>query len=216
MRSAPASRARLAGVDQPAGATIVTDLDAGTFTFRAARAGTYYVSFVVTAAPKQATGIARIDVSEQPKTPPTPIAVLDVALLPPGGEVVIDPLANDIDLRAACWSCSPSTCRRAAGLEVAILGHHLLRISSTRALDGAVIAHVHDLRRASPRPPARSWSSRSPPRRAQQPPVVPNATATVRTGGVVTIPVLRAPSTPTATRSLSSATLVEAPAAGRA
>ena len=72
VRSASAEPARLAGVDEVGGATITTDLQAGTFTFRAARAGSYYVPFLVSAAPQQATGLARVDVRAWPETDQPP------------------------------------------------------------------------------------------------------------------------------------------------
>ncbi len=213
VRSASREPVRLAGVDDLAGATITTDLDAGTFTFRAARAGTYYVSFVVTAAPKQATGIARIDVAEQPKTPPKPIAVLDVALLPPGGEVVIDPLANDIDPSGGVLVLQSVDVPEGSGLEIAILGHQLARISSTRVLDGPVTAHYT----ISDGVTSATGELRVKPIAAsatQQPPVVPDVTATVRTGGVVTIPVLTGAYDPDGDPLTLEPTLVKAPAAG--
>ncbi|WP_448629157.1 Ig-like domain-containing protein [Cellulomonas soli] len=97
VRTTGSEPARLAGVDDVVGATVVTDLDAGTFSFSAARAATYYVTFVVASAPQQATGVARIDVRERPEQAQPPIAVRDTAFLPAGGQVTIDPLANDTD-----------------------------------------------------------------------------------------------------------------------
>ncbi|MDO8122485.1 fibronectin type III domain-containing protein [Isoptericola sp. b490] len=189
VRSASREPVRLAGVDELTGATITPDLAAGTFTFSAARAGTYYVSFVVTAAPQQTTGVARIDVAEKPQSVEPPTAVLDVALLPPGGEVVVDPLANDVDPGGAVLVLQSVDVPEGSGLEVAVLNHQLVRISATRTLSGPVTVPYTISNGAA----AATGELRVKPIDAsstQQPPVVPDVVATVRTGGVVTIPVL--------------------------
>jgi large repetitive protein len=114
VRSASREPVRLAGVTEVVGLEIDADLAAGRFTVSAPRAGTYYVPFVVSAAPQEATGVVRVDVLERPEEVEPPIAVLDRALLPPGGEVTIDPLANDVDPAGVCSWCSPSRSRRTA------------------------------------------------------------------------------------------------------
>lgn len=213
VRSASREPVRLAGVDDLPGATITTDLESGTFTFTAARAGTYYVSFVVTAAPQQTTGIARIDVAERPDVAEPPIAVLDVALLPPGGEVVVDPLANDVDPAGGVLVLQSVDVPEGSGLEVAILGHQLVRISSTRTLDGPVtvpytISNGTDEATGELRVKPIDASA------TQQPPVVPDVTVTVRTGGVVTIPVLEGAYDPDGDPLTLRRELAEAPAVG--
>lgn len=65
------------------------------FTFSAEKAGTHYVTYKVSNGPV-AMGLVRIDVQAQSSNTP-PVAALDVALLPPGGSVLIDPLENDTD-----------------------------------------------------------------------------------------------------------------------
>ncbi|MCV2395616.1 fibronectin type III domain-containing protein [Actinotalea sp. M2MS4P-6] len=189
VRSSSREPVRLAGVDDVPSATISTDLEAGTFTFQAVNAGTYYVSFVITAAPQQATGIARIDVKELPETRPKPIAVLDVALLPPDGEVVLDPLANDVDPGGNVLVLQSVQVPEDSGLEVAILGHQLVRISAVRVLEHAVtvpytISNGYESTTGELRVKPIDAAT------GQQPPVVPPVSVTVRTGGVVTIPVL--------------------------
>lgn len=189
VRSGSREPARLAGVSDVTGATVTSDLGAGTFTFTAARPGAYYVTFVVTAAPQQATGVARIDVAEQPETPAAPVAVLDVALLPADGEVVIDPLANDVDPAGGVLVLQSVQVPDGSGLEVAVLGHQLVRISSTRALDQSVSVPYTISNGVG----SATGEIRVKPIAAtggQQPPVVAAVNATVRAGGVVTIPVL--------------------------
>uniref|UniRef100_UPI00356AD26A Ig-like domain-containing protein n=1 Tax=Actinotalea sp. TaxID=1872145 RepID=UPI00356AD26A len=189
VRSASQEPIRLAGVDDLAGTTITTDLVGGTFTFTAARAGPYYVTFVVTASPKQATGIARIDVVEKPEEPQAPTAVLDVALLPPGGEVTVDPLANDVDPNGGVLVLQSVDIPEGSGVEVAILAHRFARITSTRVLTESVSVRYtisNGLLSATGELRVKPIEATA----GQQPPVVPDVTATVRTGGVVTIAVL--------------------------
>ena len=189
VRSASREPVRLAGVDEVAGATVGTDLEAGTFTFAAARAGTYYVTFLVTASPQQATGVARIDVVDRPDAVPPPVAVLDRALLPPGGEVTIDPLANDVDPAGGVLVLQYVEAPAESGLRLAILSHQLVRITSTRVLEAPVTAR-YTISNGGSSGFGEILIQPIPASATQQAPVVPNVTVSVRTGGVVTIPVL--------------------------
>jgi hypothetical protein len=193
VRTFGAEQPRLAGVEDVQGTTITPDLDGGTFTFRAAQAGTFYVSFTVTAPPQQATGVARIDVRERPEQAEPPIAVADDAWLPSGGETTVDPLANDTDPAGGVLVLQSVTAPD--GLRVAVRQRTLVTISAVGALtepvtlqyvvsNGTASATGQILVRPVP-------ASATP-----QPPVVPNVTADVRTGGVVTIPVLEDASDP--------------------
>ncbi|WNB85967.1 Ig-like domain-containing protein [Cellulomonas sp. ATA003] len=103
--------------------------------------------------------------------------------------MTIDPLANDISPDGAILVLHSVEVPDGSGLEVAVLGHGLLRITATGSLPGPVVLHyvVSDgLREARGEVLVRPLPASA----TQQPPVVPDATATVRTGGVVTIPVL--------------------------
>ena len=86
----------LSAVDQVRGARISPDFRAGSFTFNAPAPGTYYVGYTISNGPR-ATGLVRVDVAEPAVRNRPPIAARDVALLPAGGTVEVDPLANDED-----------------------------------------------------------------------------------------------------------------------
>jgi hypothetical protein len=188
VRSHGAEQPRLAGVEEVTGTTVTPDLDAGTFSFRAATAGTYYVSFTVTAAPQQATGLARIDVRARPDQPEPPIAVLDKAWLPGGGETTVDPLANDTDPAGGVLVLQ--SVDAPDGLRVAVRQRQLVTIAAVGALTEPVtLQYVVSNGTASAT--GQIIVSPMPPATTSQPPVVPNVTADVRTGGVVTIPVLK-------------------------
>lgn len=187
VRTFGAEQPRLAGVEDVQGTTITSDLDAGSFSFRAAQAGTFYVTFTVTAPPQQATGVARIDVRERPEQAEPPVAVADDAWLPAGGETTVDPLANDTDPAGGVLVLQSVSAPD--GLRVAVRQRTLVTISAVGALSEPVsLQYVVSNGTASAtgqilvRPVPASATA--------QPPVVPNLTADVRTGGVVTIPAL--------------------------
>ncbi|WP_454049228.1 Ig-like domain-containing protein [Cellulomonas sp. Marseille-Q8402] len=187
VRSFGAEQPRLAGVEDLAGTTISPDLEAGTFTFRAAQAATFYVTFTVTAAPQQVIGVARIDVRERPEQPEPPVAVQDRAWLPAGGETTVNPLANDTDPAGGVLVLQ--SVDAPDGLRVAVRQRELVTISAVGALTEPVtLQYVVSNGTASST--GEILVSPVPASSTSQPPVVPNATADVRTGGVVTVPVL--------------------------
>ncbi|MEZ0449774.1 Ig-like domain-containing protein [Cellulomonas sp. ICMP 17802] len=189
VRSSSAEPPRLAGVDDVVGATITSDLQGGTFTFSAARAGTYYVPFLIAAAPQQATGLARVDVLEWPDAPAPPVAVRDKAFLPPGGEVTIDPLENDSDAEGKVLVLQSVEVPDGAGLKVAVIDHHLVQIRAERTLEGPV-ALRYTVSNGQASAVGEIVVQPVPASATSQPPVVENVEVSVRTGGVVTIPVL--------------------------
>ncbi|WP_426592499.1 Ig-like domain-containing protein [Cellulomonas sp. McL0617] len=189
VRSSSDEPPRLAGVDDVVGATVTSDLQAGTFTFSAARAGSYYVQFLVTASPQQATGLARIDVKEWPETAAPPVAVRDRASLPAGGEVTIDPLDNDSDPAGKVLVLQSVDVPDGSGLRVAVLDHHLVQIRADRTLSQPVVLH-YSVSSGQASAIGEIVVQPVPPSTSSQPPVVQNVEADVRTGGVVTIPVL--------------------------
>lgn len=180
---------RLAGADEVQGLTVESDLDAATVTVTARTAGTYYVPFLVTASPQQATGLARIDVRELPEQSPPPVATLDLALLPPGGEVTIDPLANDVDPAGGVLVLQHVEAPTDSGLRVARIGHRLLRITATRTLEEPVVLD-YTISNGTTSADGEVIVQPVPAAALQQAPIVPDLRATVRTGGVVTIPAL--------------------------
>ncbi|GHG46749.1 ATPase AAA [Flavimobilis marinus] len=189
VRSASREPVRLAGVEAVDGTTVEPDLAAGTFKFTGSRVGTYYLPFLVTATPQQATGLARIDVVERPSEALPPVAVRDMALLPPGGEVTIDPLANDTDPNGGVLVLVSAQTEDGSRLQVGVLNHRLLRISSQRALEGPeIVTYVvsNGVAETSGEVVVQPTTVSE----TQRPPVVQDVEVSVRTGGVVTIPVL--------------------------
>ncbi|WP_083941745.1 Ig-like domain-containing protein [Sanguibacter suarezii] len=191
VHSASREPARLASVEEVAGTTITPHLDDGRFVFLATNPGTYYVSFSVVAAPQQTTGLARIDVRERPSEPLPPVAVRDIALLPSGGEVTIDPLVNDVDPGGGVLVLTSLTPQDGSSLQVAVLEHRLVRITSRLTLTAPeTVSYVISNGVAEARGEILVVPVQ--PSAQQRAPVVHDLDVSVRTGGVVTIPALAA------------------------
>lgn len=189
VRSASKEPVALAGVDDVVGATVTTDLLGGTFTFTAPRAGTYYVPFSVTAPPQQAAGLARIDVLDWPDQVAAPVAVRDRALLPAGGQVTVDPLANDSDPSGGVLVLQSVDVPEASGLQAAVLDHHLVQVTADRAPDGPV-SLTYTVSNGAASAVGEIVVLPVPAGGSSQAPVVDNVEVSVRAGGVVTIGVL--------------------------
>lgn len=180
---------RLARVDDVPGVTVTGDLTAGTFRFTAATPGTYYVPFLVTAGQQQAAGLARIDVTAAPEEPLPPVTVRDAAVLPPGGEVTVAPLANDVDPAGGVLVLQSTLIPEGSGVRAAVVDHEMVRIDATRTLTEPVVI-TYTVSNGTGTADGEILVQPAPPTAGQQAPVIPGSTATVRAGGVVTIPVL--------------------------
>ncbi|WP_233549961.1 fibronectin type III domain-containing protein [Cellulomonas rhizosphaerae] len=189
VRSSSAEPVRLAAVQDVPGATLSPDLEAGTFTFSAGRTGTYYVPFTVTAPPQQATGLARIDVKDWPSDRPPPVAVRDRAFLPAGGEVTIDPLSNDSDPTGSVLVLQDVDVPDGSPVKAAVLDHRLVQIRSDLTLDGPEVL-TYTVSNGTSSATGQIVVQPIPAAATNQSPVVQNVEVSVRTGGVVTIPVL--------------------------
>ncbi|WP_298456545.1 Ig-like domain-containing protein [uncultured Cellulomonas sp.] len=212
VRSGTGEAPRLVGVDPVVGATVVPDLTAGTFTLTAQRPGPLYVGFTVAAGTQATTGVARVDVRESRDRSADPVAVADRALLPAGGEVTVDPLANDVSPTGRVLVLRSVDVPEGSGLEVATLAHGLLRIGSAQHLAAPVVVGyvVSDGERDA----SGQVLVVPVPAGVQGAPVVPDVTATVRAGGVVTIPVLDGATDPDGDRLALVRELAETPAPG--
>lgn len=180
---------RLARVDPVSGADIVPDYANKTFTFRSSAPGTYYVQYMVAAGAAGVPGIVRVDVLAEGETDLPPVAVRDVALLPSGGEVLVNVLTNDSDPSGGILVVQSVTVEPNSGIAVAVLNHETLRISDQAALSEQV--------RISYRISNGSKSAEGdvivipiPAPSQLRPPVANDDQVVVRAGDVVTIPVL--------------------------
>ncbi|MGC0142330.1 Ig-like domain-containing protein [Pseudactinotalea sp. Z1732] len=204
---------RLSHVEQVPNAQIVTDNDAGTFTFTSDIADDYYMTYIVADDDgSSATGLVRVSVVGQDEGAP-PVAVADTALLPPGGSVLVDVLENDSDPAGGVLAVQQIDVPPGLGLHVAIVDHRLLRISSNQTLsepvtltytvsngDQSAVGEVQVL------PLVHAEAAR--------PPIAVRDSARVRVGDYVTIPVLANDSHPNGLEFSLDTDLVEEPEAG--
>lgn len=111
------------------GTTFAADPDyrENSIRFSAKQAGTYYIRYVVTNR-YISTGIIRVDVIAPVAQNRPPVAARDVALLPTGGSVLIDPLANDEDPDGDVLVLQ--SVDQNAALQISMEQRHLLRITA--------------------------------------------------------------------------------------
>ncbi|OZB88622.1 MAG: hypothetical protein B7X41_07195, partial [Microbacterium sp. 14-71-5] len=206
---------RLAKVEDRTDLQITKDFTGGTFTVTGAAPGTYYVTYVVTDGPSTATGLVRIDVAEASTAGGAPVAVRDTGMLPTGGVVYVDPLANDVDPAGGVLVVQGVTLPAGSALQVAVIDHHLLRISADSALSGPA-SFTYAVSNGTGTATGEVVVLPVPKAATLQPPVAVDDTATVRTGDVVTIPVLANDSSPSGDLLTLDRTLVQAPEQGTA
>ncbi|OJU40810.1 MAG: hypothetical protein BGN97_16620 [Microbacterium sp. 69-10] len=187
---------RLAGVDPVDGADIESDFPNKQFTFKAQATGVYYVQYLVAAGPNAVPGLVRVDVLDTAETELPPVAVRDVALLPAGGEVLLDPLANDTDPSGGVLVLqSASIDDDSRGISVSVLEHQTLRIGDQGGLSGpARIKYRISNGARSAEGEVVVLPIPAPDRILA--PVAVDDQAVVRVGDVVTIPVLKNDSHP--------------------
>ena len=104
------------------------------FTFSSEVVGTHYVTYNVSNGPMK-RGLVRIDVRAE-STTSAPVAALDVALLPPGGSVMIDPLLNDTDADGDVLVIQQVS--QTPGLQVVLEQRHLVTITDKHTPSGPV------------------------------------------------------------------------------
>lgn len=125
---------RLTRVDTPPDLLVTPDYQSGTVRFRAENPGTYYLTYLVTNGPESAEGLIRIEISPVGGGTEPPVAVADLALLPMGGEVLIDALGNDSDPAGGVLVIQSVSAPANSAVGVAVLDHHILRITDVRGL----------------------------------------------------------------------------------
>lgn len=213
VRPTTAAPVALTAVDAVEGVDVAPDLATGSFMFSAPSAGSYYVPFTVTAGSQTTRGLARIEVLVQPEDFGPPVAVSDRAMLPNGGEVTIAPTRNDTDPNGLVLVLTSVRASEGSALRLGIVRHELLRITSTRALTRPETVRYtvsNGIAEATGEilviPTAAESKDRAP--------VVQDVEVSVRTGGVVTIPVLEGASDPDGDPVSLRRTLVEEPTAG--
>lgn len=180
---------RLTRVDETPGATIVPDFANKTFTFSSNTADVYYVQYLVAAGANAVPGLVRVDVIDGPGDDLPPIAVRDIALLPSGGEVLVNVLSNDTDPAGGILVVQSVTVAPGTGVAVAVLNHETLRIADQTALSEQVRI-TYRISNGSKTAEGEVVIIPVPAPAQLRPPVANDDSAIVRAGDVVTIPVL--------------------------
>ncbi|MER7797363.1 Ig-like domain-containing protein [Microbacterium sp. NPDC096154] len=183
----------LTQVSEVKGATIVADFTDDTFTFQSGTAGTYYVDYLAsTSGTRPVPGLVRVDVVKPAETPAPPVAVRDVALLPPGGDALVNVLANDSDPSGGVLVVQGVEVDPASGVSVSVLGHETLRVTDQGLAGdtGQIKVRYTISNGVAPSVDGEVVVIPMPASGKLRAPVVNDDTAIVRVGDVVTIPVL--------------------------
>lgn len=173
--------------DEVPDASITPDYAAASFTFRASRAGSFYVEYTITDSGEPVVGLVRVDVSDPLTEPLPPVAVRDVGLLPAGRSVLVDVLANDTDPNGGVLVVT--SVGTAKGVSAAVLDHSLVRISD-RALDSTVVV-TYTISNGQTPVTGEILVIPVPATSSAKPPIAGDDTAIVRAGDIVTIDVLK-------------------------
>ncbi len=180
---------RLTRVDDVPGATIVPDFANKTFTFTAAGPGTYYAQYLVSAGPNSVPGLVRVDVLPASDDDLPPVAVRDIALLPVGGDVLVNVLSNDTDPNGGILVVQSVSSEPGSGVAAAVLGHETVRISDVGSLSRQVRVG-YTISNGSHSATGEIVVIPVPPPAKLRPPVANDDQAVVRVGDTVSIPVL--------------------------
>ncbi|MEH3090217.1 MAG: Ig-like domain-containing protein [Microbacterium arborescens] len=180
---------RLTRVDDVEGATIEPNLTEQTFTFTSDAVNTYYVDYLVSAGPNSVPGLVRVDVLPAADKNLPPVAVRDVALLPTGGDVLVNVLGNDSDPAGGILVVQSVTADPEGGVTAAVLGHETVRITDQGSL-GAQTRVSYTISNGEQSATGEIVVIPVPAPDRLRPPVANNDSAVVRVGDVVTIDVL--------------------------
>lgn len=110
------------------GTSITPDYIDGSFQFTADAPGTYIVGYAVSDGPSRSRGEVRVDISDITGKDDPPVAENDLTLLPEGGVVLADVLANDNDPLGGVLVIQGVSVPDSSGLTVEVVAHARLRI----------------------------------------------------------------------------------------
>jgi large repetitive protein len=189
----PSARLALAApLPQPVGASVSTDLAAGNVTITAHHVGTLQLKYQAAfGSAKLSTGQIRVDVVASPAQLLPPVAVPDTAVLRGQQPGTVDVLANDFDPNGNVLVVQRAVAANDAGLSIAVLQGHWLRISSTQPVSPGVGLIRYTITDGVTAPISGQVSVIQLPEPANpSPPVPTDDFATVRAGDEVDVPVV--------------------------
>lgn len=124
----------LTDVSRPDGVEVVVDAIAGTFTATTQRPGTYYLEYTAANVDKSASSVVRLDVKAPSDANSAPVAVKDQGVLPTGGSVLVDVLANDYDPDEDVLVVQGLEVAEGVPLKAVLLENSMLRVEATGEL----------------------------------------------------------------------------------
>ena len=204
---------QLTDVAEVAGADIATSPESDRFTFTSATPGSYDVTYQVSDGPSASTGLVRVDVIAPDDAQGAPVVVSDRALLPAGGSTLVDVLANDSDPAGGVLVVQSVEAPEESGVGVAVLAHHVLRVTETRRLEEPVTVR-YTVSNGTQTADGEVRVVPVPAASRLQPPEAEPDEVTVHTGDVVTVPVLKNDTHPDGLELTLRDELVEAPEGG--
>jgi len=187
--SSGSEQLRLTRVDEVPGAEIAPDFADKTFSFSSSTAGTFYVQYLVSAGPNSVPGLVRVDVLPESNEDLPPVAVRDVALLPSGGEVLVNVLSNDTDPAGGILVVQSVSVDAGTGVAAAVLGHETIRVTDLASID-AQVRVSYTISNGSQSATGEIVVIPVPAAARLRPPVANDDQVVVRVGDAVTIPVL--------------------------
>ncbi len=125
----PGSGAASARVDAARSTVLVTSTSAGTF----------YFTFEASTGDRAVTGVLRADFVEPTQESRAVVPMTDIAYLPAGGSVVIDPLVNDTDPDGQGLAVREIDVSAGSPISAAAVDLHLVQISAPRPPPGTVL-----------------------------------------------------------------------------
>ncbi len=181
-----------APLPQPVGASVTTDLAGNTVTVIAKHPGTLSLKYQAAfGSAKLSTGIIRVDAVANPARTLPPVAMPDTAVLHGQQAATVDVLANDFDPSGDVLVVQRAVADDQAGLEIAVVQGHWLRIWSTQPVSPGVRLIQYTVTDGQSEPVTGQVSVLQLPAPASDTPPAPtDDLATVRAGDSVDIPVL--------------------------
>lgn len=191
--STPSARLELAGtVLAPEGATVETTTSTGTVTVTASAAGTYLLSYTARFGDAPyGRGTIRVDVTPAAESATNPTALLDQAIVRGQTATVVDVLANDFDPSGRLLAVAGAVAESSDAVEVAVLRGRWLRVRALRPeLSPNPMRISYTVTNGAGGTATGQVALQQLPAPADRTPVTATDQSTVRSGDLVTIPVL--------------------------
>lgn len=120
---------------QATGVSVTTDPPAGLVFVQGQEPGSYYVNYTVSDSAATTVGVIRVDVIEPDVAAPLSVEP-DLGILPEGGHVLVDVLANDSDPSGGVLTVQSVDVPAGSPLVVAVIDHQLVRVAAPGGLNG--------------------------------------------------------------------------------